>query len=154
MYQLSKMTAFSRLLLVGVYLTALIPITALASSPQSPLSKLVDLYPLELWLIVWLIIWVGCILLGTITAAQIESPVDKKILASGAPLIRAKVVMSLFLSVLGGLLLATEKKWKIPSLELCIWSGVLAGIAPTFVLTCLEMLPQKLREKFGVKEDV
>ena len=150
MYQLSKMTAFNRLLLVGVYVTSLIPITALASSPQSHLSKLVDLYPLELWLI----IWVGCILLGTITAAQIESPVDKKILASGAPLVRAKVMMSLFLSVLGGLMLATEKKWKIPSLELCIWSGVLAGIAPTFVLTCLEMLPQKLREKFGVKEDV
>lgn len=150
MYQLSKMTAFSRLLLVGVYLTSLTPITALASSPQSPLSKLVDLYPLELWLI----LWVGCILLGTITAAQIESPVDNKILASGAPLVRAKVMMSLFLSVLGGLILATEKKWKIPSLELCLWSGVLAGIAPTFVLTCLEMLPQKLREKFGVKEDV
>jgi hypothetical protein len=138
-----KLAAVGRLLQIGLYVLAIAPVIAWA---ESPLNTLRSHYPLELWLFIWF----GCLLMGTLTAGVIVTPLDKQIHKNGGSLVFTKFIMALFTGILGSLYICDQKGWPIPGLQMAIWAGVLSGVGPTTVLTGVELLPEFIRQRLGI----
>lgn len=140
-----KLAAVGRLLQIGLYVLAIAPVIAWA---ESPLNMLRNQYPLELWLL----IWAGCLMIGTMTAVVIVTPLDQQIHKNGGSLVFTKFIMALATGILGSLYICEQKGWPIPGLQMAIWAGVLAGVGPTTVLTGVELLPEFIRQRLGISK--